>query len=71
MRQGRVWELGMALRFYLSSNILLGINNLSLAWSLVSRGLMPITPPAKVKGSREVAVIMDKVQEMQKAGGKQ
>ena len=70
MKRGRVWELGMALRFYLSSNIFMGLKNLSLAWSLISRGLMPIMPPRKVKGSREVATIMEKVKTMQKAGGK-
>ncbi len=71
MRRGRVWELGMALRFYLSTNIFIGMKNLPLAWSLVTRGLMPVLPPRKVKGGREVAAIMKRVQEMQKAGGKQ
>lgn len=69
MRRGRIWELGMALEFYLPSNILRGLSSLPLALSLVSRGLMPISPPKKVKGAREVAAIMDKVQAMQKTGG--
>jgi quinone-modifying oxidoreductase subunit QmoC len=71
MRRGRVWELAMALRFYFSSNLLLGLGNLPLAWDLVRRGLLPISPPAQVKGSREVRLIMDKVQAMQKTGGKE
>jgi quinone-modifying oxidoreductase subunit QmoC len=69
MKRGRVWELGMALRFYLPLNIFLGMKNLSLAWAFIVRGLMPISPPSKVKGSREVKAIMQKVQEMQKEGG--
>lgn len=71
MKRGRVWELGMALRFYLSSNIFIGLSNLPLAWSLVIRGIMPILPRPKVKGSRQVKAIMDTVQAMQKAGGKE
>jgi quinone-modifying oxidoreductase subunit QmoC len=70
MRRGRIWEFGMAVRFYLSSNIFAGLSNLPLAWALISHGLMPLLPPKKVRGSREVAAIMDKIQAMQKTGGK-
>jgi hypothetical protein len=69
MRQGRIWEFGMALRFYLTSDILHGLQNVPLALSLIRRGLMPIFPPKKVKGGREVAAIMNKVEAIQKAGG--
>ncbi len=68
MKQGRVWEFGLAVRFYLSTNIFHGLSNLPLAFSLISRGLMPIFPPKKVKGRREVVAIMNKVQSMQKTG---
>lgn len=68
MRQGRVWELGLAMKFYLSTNIFAALGNLPVAFSLISRGLMPILPPKKVKGRREVAAIMDKVKAMQKTG---
>ncbi len=68
MRQGRVWEFGLAVKFYLSTSILSGLSNLPLAFSLIFRGLMPIIPPKKVKGSKEVAAIMDKVKAMQKTG---
>jgi len=69
MRRGRVWEFGMALRFYLSTNIFTGLSNLPVAWDLISRGLIPLLPPRKVKGSREVDAIMKKIQAMQKTGG--
>jgi quinone-modifying oxidoreductase subunit QmoC len=68
MKQGRVWEFGLAVKFYLSTNIFYGLSNVPLAASLISRGLLPIFPPRKVKGGREVAVIMSKVQSMQKTG---
>jgi quinone-modifying oxidoreductase subunit QmoC len=69
MKRGRIWEFGMAMQFYFSSNIFKGLPRLPLALSLVTRGLMPISPPRKVKGSAEVVKIMDKVNEMQKTGG--
>jgi quinone-modifying oxidoreductase subunit QmoC len=69
MRRGRIWEFGMALRFYLTSNIILGLSNVPLAWALVSRGLMPLVPPRKPKGYRDVEAILSKVSEIQQTGG--
>jgi hypothetical protein len=40
-----------------------------IALSLISRGLMPVFPPKKVKGSRQVAAILKEVTAMQKSGG--
>ena len=68
-KRGRIWEFGMALKFYLTSNnIFLAFPHLPVAWALITRGLMPIFPPKKVK-AREIATILDKVQAMQKTGG--
>jgi len=70
MNRGRIWELGMALRFYFFDNIWLGVRNVPLAWALLRRGLMPLTPPKKVNGEKQVVAIMKKVEEIQRAGGK-
>jgi hypothetical protein len=59
----------MAVKFYFTSNIFLAFQNLPVAWALITRGLMPIFPPKKAKGAREVAAIVDKVHAMQKTGG--
>ncbi len=68
MKRGRIWEFSAAMSFYFKTNILEGILMIPVAWALISRGLMPIFPPRKVKGSKDVAAIMDKVQAMQKTG---
>ncbi|OGO15509.1 MAG: hypothetical protein A2Z02_00175 [Chloroflexi bacterium RBG_16_48_7] len=70
MKRGRIWEFGMAFKFYFKSNIFSGLTRLPLAMSLITRGLMPISPPRKVKGAAQVVIIMNKVEEMQKRGGK-
>ncbi len=69
MKRGRIWELGMAMRYYLSSNIFSGLGSLPLAFSLISRGLMPIMPPRPTK-SNEIKAILNKVQAIQGNGGK-
>jgi heterodisulfide reductase subunit C len=69
MKRGRIWEFGMAVRFYLNSNIFNGLKVLPVAMALVSRGLMPVIPPKAVK-SREVSAILSKVQAIQRTGGK-
>lgn len=69
MKRGRIWEFSVAMLFYLKTNVLEGAKMLPVAWSLLYRGLMPIFPPKKVKGRREVAAIMDAVTALQKTGG--
>ena len=69
MKRGRIWEFSVAMRFYLKTNALEGLRMMPLAWSLISRGLMPVFPPKKVKGSREVTAIMKEVTSMQKSRG--
>ncbi len=69
IKRGRIWEFGLAVSFYLKTNIFRALPMASVAWSLVSRGLMPIFPPKKVEGSREVTTIMEKVSAMQKVRG--
>ena len=70
MKRGRIWEFGMAFSFYRKTNIFKAVPRLPLAMSLITRGLMPISPPRKVKGAAQVVMIMNKVESMQKAGGK-
>jgi heterodisulfide reductase subunit C len=70
MKRGRIWEFGMAFKFYWRSNIINAFPRIPLALSLIIRGLMPISPPRKVKGASQVVMIMNKVYEMQKSGGK-
>lgn len=70
MRQrGRIWEFGLAIAFYLKTNIFRGVGMLPVAWSLVSRGLMPVFPPKKVKGGEEIDKIMKEVTAIQKGRG--
>jgi heterodisulfide reductase subunit C len=69
MKRGRIWEFSVAMRFYLKTNALEGLRMMPIAWSLISRGLMPVFPPKKVKGSREVTAIMKEVTSMQKSRG--
>ena len=64
MKRGRIWEFSMAIRFYLSSNIFEGIKAMPVALTLISRGLMPVLPPRKVK-SDQVKAILNKVQSIQ------
>jgi len=70
MKRGRIWEFGMAFKYYAKSNIFKALPRLPLAFDLIFRGLMPISPPRKVKGAAQVELIMNKVQSMQKSGGK-
>ena len=69
MKRGRIWEFSVAMSFYFKTNIFEGLRMMPVAWSLISRGLMPVFPPRKVKGSREVTAIMKAVTAMQKSRG--
>ena len=69
MKRGRIWEFSVAMRFYFKTNLLEGLLMMPVAWSLISRGLMPIFPPRRVKGSLEVIAIMKEVTAMQKSRG--
>jgi hypothetical protein len=69
MKRGRIWELSVAMRFYFKTSLLEGLRMMPVAWDLISRGLMPVFPPKKVKGSQEVTAIMKAVTSMQKSGG--
>ena len=69
MKRGRIWEFRVAMGFYLKTSLLEGLKMIPVAWDLISRGLMPVFPPKKVKGSREVAAILKEVTSMQKSGG--
>jgi heterodisulfide reductase subunit C len=69
MKRGRIWEFRVAMSFYFKTNVLEGLRMMPVAWSLFSRGLMPVFPPKKVKGSREVTAIMKEVTSMQKSRG--
>jgi heterodisulfide reductase subunit C len=64
MRRGRVWEFGMAMRFYLITNPLSAARDFPIFLSMVSRGRMPVLPPRKTKGAKEVSAILDKVKTM-------
>ncbi|MBL7208790.1 MAG: 4Fe-4S dicluster domain-containing protein [Dehalococcoidia bacterium] len=63
---GRVYELGFMVRYYLRTNPLAAIKMLPMALSLLSHGRMPLMPK-KVKGKDEVKTILEKV----RAGGAQ
>ncbi len=69
MKRGRIWEFSVAISFYFKTNIFEGLRMMPVAWSLISRGLMPVFPPRKVKGSKEVTAIMKAVTAMQMSGG--
>jgi heterodisulfide reductase subunit C len=69
MKRGRIWEFAVAMVFYFKTNLLNGVKMLPVAWDLITRGLMPIFPPSKTRGGKEVAVILKEVTEMQKSGG--
>lgn len=69
MKRGRIWEFGVAMAFYFKTNALNGVKMLPVAWDLISRGLMPIFPPKKIRGGKEVAKILNEVTAMQKSGG--
>jgi len=63
---GRVYELGFMLKYYLRTNPLAAIKMLPMALSLLSHGRMPLMPE-KVKGKGEVKTTLEKV----RAGGAQ
>ncbi len=69
MERGRIWEFGMAMAFYYKVNLLKGVKMLPLAWDLIIRGLMPLIPPKKVKGSRDIKLITTSVATMKNSGG--
>ncbi|MGD0353891.1 MAG: 4Fe-4S dicluster domain-containing protein [Dehalococcoidia bacterium] len=69
MKRGRIWDFGMAARFYFSSNIFNGFKVMPVALALISRGLMPIMPPKPIK-SGEIKAILNKVRSIQGTGGK-
>jgi quinone-modifying oxidoreductase subunit QmoC len=69
MKRGRIWEFSVAMVFYFKTNLLNGVKMLPVAWALISRGLMPIFPPKKIKGGKEIEAIMNEVTAMQKSGG--
>ncbi|MBN1693319.1 MAG: 4Fe-4S dicluster domain-containing protein [Dehalococcoidales bacterium] len=70
MMQGRVWELRLAMLFYLKTSLLEGMKMMRVAWDLISRGLMPLLPPKQTKkGGKEVTAILKAVEAMQKSGG--
>jgi quinone-modifying oxidoreductase subunit QmoC len=68
MKRGRIWEFETAMKFYFKTSIWEGMRMLPVAFALISRGLMPVTPPKKVKGAKDVTAIINKVQSMQKTG---
>ncbi len=64
MRSGRVWDFGMAFKYYVKSNPVQALKNFSAFMALNGRGRMPAIPPKRVKGAKEVAAILDKVKAM-------
>jgi heterodisulfide reductase subunit C len=69
MKRGRIWEFSVAMVFYFKTNPLNGVKMLPLAWDLISRGLMPLFPPKKIRGGKEIEAILNEVTAMQKSGG--
>ena len=69
MKRGRIWEFGLAILFYFKTGLFKGLSMMPVAWDLISRGLMPLFPPKKVRGGKDIAVIFDKITSMQKSGG--
>jgi quinone-modifying oxidoreductase subunit QmoC len=69
MKRGRIWEFSVAMVFYLKTNLFNGVKMLPVAWDLISRGLMPIFPPKKIRGGKEIEAILNEVTAMQKSGG--
>jgi len=61
IRRGRIWELGMTLRYYLRTNIFSALEDVPTALALFSHGRFPLLPSKRVKGGREVEAIMKKV----------
>jgi len=64
MRQGRIWEFGMSLGYYLKTNPVQALKNFPVFLSLFARGRMPISRPARIKGARDIAAMLDKVKEI-------
>lgn len=64
LRRGRVWELGMTLKYYLATNPFVAVKNLPVALALITHGRMPLFPPKEIKGRRDVEGIMKKVREI-------
>ncbi len=64
MRQGRIWDFGMAFQYYMKNNPIQALKNFPAFMALNRRGRMPLRPLKQVKGGREVAAILDKVKEM-------
>ncbi len=61
MKRGRLWEVGMSLKYYLQTNIFSALKNFPVALALITHSRMPLLPPKKVKGAREVETILKKV----------
>ncbi len=68
MRRGRIWDFGMAFSYYIKSNPFKALKNFPVFLAMHSRGRMPVTPPRSLKGSREVATILDKVKALEAKG---
>jgi quinone-modifying oxidoreductase subunit QmoC len=64
MRRGRIWDFGMAFKYYVRTSPMDALRNFPIFMAMNTRGRMPITPPRKVKGAKEVAAILDKVKAM-------
>jgi len=66
--RGRVWELGVFMKYYTRTNPFKALAALPTAWGLFSRGRLKLSPPKPVKGGNDVRAIMKAVRDMQAAG---
>ena len=69
--RGRLWELGVFIRYYTRTNPLKAFGALPTAFALFSHGRLKLTPPRPVKGAHEVRAIMKIVRDMEakRSGG--
>ncbi len=64
LRHGRVWELGMAVNYYLRTGVVGVFKDLPVALALIAKGRMSLLPPNRGGGQKDVRKIMAKVKEM-------
>jgi heterodisulfide reductase subunit C len=64
MRRGRIWDVGMSVQYYFKTNPFSAISNVPIFLSMFSRGRMPVLPPKKTPGAKDVSAILDKVKEI-------
>ncbi len=69
IRAGRLWELGMMIRYYLRTNVFSAFGDIPVAIALLTHGRLPLRPPKQAKGGGQM--IKTIIQTVRSMGGAQ